>query len=72
MGTTLGAPPFSEGNYKVIPNGSSTGANFLYDIGLDSTLWSSELLQSEKGKAKLTLLNETWVKYGAEIIGSCT
>lgn len=52
MGTTLGAPPFSE--------------------GLETTLWSSELLKTEEGKEKLKWLNRTWVECGAEIIGSCT
>jgi len=43
-----------------------------FELALDSTLWSSELLATEEGKANLVKLHQTWIAAGAQVIGSCT
>lgn len=43
-----------------------------FELGLDSNLWSSELLATEQGKQTLVKLHQTWIQAGAQVIGSCT
>lgn len=43
-----------------------------FELGLDSNLWSSELLATDEGKQTLVKLHQAWVNAGAQVIGSCT
>ncbi|BGO96966.1 hypothetical protein RTG_00289 [Rhodotorula toruloides ATCC 204091] len=43
-----------------------------FELGLDSALWSSELLATEDGRAQLERLHKTWLGAGADIVETCT
>ncbi|GAA6000210.1 homocysteine S-methyltransferase family protein [Rhodotorula paludigena] len=43
-----------------------------FELGLDSALWSSELLATEPGRAQLDKLHRTWVDAGADVVETCT
>lgn len=43
-----------------------------FELALDSALWSSELLASERGRAQLDKLHRTWLDAGADIVETCT
>ncbi|KAK4701416.1 hypothetical protein P7C70_g4815, partial [Phenoliferia sp. Uapishka_3] len=43
-----------------------------FNLPLDSSLWSSELLATDTGRAQLRTLHQLWVNSGAEVVGSCT
>lgn len=43
-----------------------------FELGLDSALWSSELLATEPGRAQLDKLHRTWVEAGADVVETCT
>ncbi|BGP23598.1 AdoMet-homocysteine methyltransferase [Rhodotorula toruloides] len=43
-----------------------------FELGLDSALWSSELLASDDGRAQLERLHKTWLEAGADIVETCT
>ncbi|KAM0750631.1 Homocysteine S-methyltransferase [Meredithblackwellia eburnea MCA 4105] len=43
-----------------------------FSLPLDSSLWSSELLATDQGRAQLSQLHELWIHSGADAIGSCT
>ncbi|GAA6027963.1 hypothetical protein JCM8097_001803 [Rhodosporidiobolus ruineniae] len=43
-----------------------------FDLGLDSALWSSELLADEAGREQLKRLHQAWIDAGADIVETCT
>ncbi|KAM0788177.1 hypothetical protein ACM66B_001338 [Microbotryomycetes sp. NB124-2] len=43
-----------------------------FELELGSALWSSELLTTSEGQQKLVDLHSTWVRHGAQLLGTCT
>lgn len=68
-------PSPSDGRRRVVILDGGLGTTLQappFSLGLNSALWSSELLATTSGRDQLSKLHHTWIDCGSDVLGSCT